>query len=63
MLSSASPTSPSLGSADAQCSGEAGNCAGGSVSTAGDVDADCFDDVLVGAVGAGAAYLLFGTGL
>ena len=62
VLGSASPIRLALGEADAQFTDEAGNYAGISVSTAGDVDGDGFDDVLVGAVGTGAAYPLFGTG-
>lgn len=48
----------------------AGDQAGSSVSFAGDVDADGIDDILIGApreatngTGAGAAYLIFGSGL
>jgi hypothetical protein len=63
LLGSASPISLALGEADAQFTVEAGNYAGGSVSTAGDTDGDGFDVVLVGAGGTGAAYLIFGTGL
>lgn len=37
-----------------------GDTAGTSVAPAGDVDADGFDDVLVGAPGAGSAYVVFG---
>ena len=58
----------SLSTADAKLSGEnAGDYAGWCVSTAGDVDNDGYDDVLVGAYGedsggsnAGAAYLVLG---
>jgi hypothetical protein len=68
VLGSASPTPASLSSA-VQFSGEtAGDYAG--QSGAGDIDADGHDDLVVGAHGnddgagsAGAAYLLFGTGL
>ena len=57
----------SLGSADAKLSGEvSSDYAGFSVSSAGDVNDDGYDDLLVGAyredsgTGAGAAYLVFG---
>lgn len=68
---SITPFSASLSAADAQFTGEtAGDNAGDSVSAAGDVDSDGFADLLVGAynhddggTNAGAAYLIFGSGL
>ena len=71
VLGSTTPGDLDLGAADAQYTGEAAdNRAGRSVSTAGDVDGDGFDDLLIGAFGnadggyyAGAAYLILGSGL
>ena len=64
---SASPASGGLATADARFTGEtASNYAGIAVGGAGDVDADGYDDFLVGATGNGswgAAYLLLGTGI
>ncbi len=68
ILGRAAPTSLNLAFADAKYIGEAASDAAGyDVSGAGDVDADGFDDVLVGALGqdtggssAGAAYLVLG---
>ncbi len=69
ILGSASPASLGLAAANAQYSGEAFNdSAGYSVSAAGDVDADGYDDLLIGAPynddggsSAGAAYLILGS--
>ena len=66
VLGSATPESRNLAAADAKFTGEvAGDFAGLSVSTAGDVNGDGFDDVLVGApyanAGGGVAYLLLGS--
>lgn len=70
MLGSTGPTSLDLGSADARYTGEAAGDNAGKVCTAGDVDADGFDDLLVGGdrnvdggASAGAAYLIRGSGL
>lgn len=70
VLGSAVPSNRDPSLADAQFTGESGSdFAGVSVSAAGDVDADGFDDLLVGAVyndeggsDAGAAYLILGPG-
>jgi len=57
-----------LAGADATFTGDVGNYAGSAVSSAGDVDGDGFDDLLVGAWGsddggsdAGKTYLMFGS--
>ncbi|MDP2307764.1 MAG: MopE-related protein [Pseudomonadota bacterium] len=67
VLGGLAPTSLSLASASARYTGSAGDAAGYSVSGAGDVNADGFDDAIVGAYGngdagptAGAAYLVLG---
>jgi hypothetical protein len=68
VLGSRSPASMSLAEADAQYTGEAvGDSAGYAVSSAGDVDRDGYDDILVGAIqnddtfqNAGAAYVVRG---
>ena len=66
VLGSASPVDISLADAVARFTGESmGDCAGESVSDAGDVNGDGFDDVLVGSAlsgdsAAGAAYLVLG---
>ena len=68
VLGRASPASASLASADAQLTGEApGDYAGGQINGAGDVNADGYDDILVGAPWnsdaaylAGAVYLVLG---
>ncbi|MDP2305112.1 MAG: integrin alpha, partial [Pseudomonadota bacterium] len=68
VLGGTTPASLVLASADAQYAGEAaGDFAGGSVSGAGDFNADGYDDLLVGAdqndeggTRAGAAYLVLG---
>ena len=69
VLGSSSPGDLDLENADAQFTGQTeGSCAGGTVSTAGDVNADGFDDLIVGAYSnsgggsaAGAAYLVLGS--
>ncbi len=68
LLGSVAPTSRSLRAADAKFTGAPEDQAGSSVSTAGDLNDDGFDDVLVGAKGAtdggyraGAAYILLGS--
>ena len=64
VLGGPSPTSASLSSADAEYFGTANDYAGTSVASAGDVDSDGYDDILVGARNAdggfGAAYLVLG---
>ncbi len=68
LLGSATPVDLALGGADAKYTGEAaGDVAGSSVSTAGDVDGDGLGDMLIGASHnddggdlAGAAYLVLG---
>jgi len=71
VLGGPSPAPESLSDADAKYVGEVrGDQAGWSVAGAGDVDADGYDDVLVGAnyngtngLNAGAAYLMLRGGL
>ncbi|NOY24482.1 MAG: hypothetical protein GXP62_01280 [Oligoflexia bacterium] len=67
VLGGSSVASTSLDGADAQFTGEASDLAGYAVAGAGDVNADGYDDILIGAIyndaaasGAGAAYLVMG---
>ena len=68
LLGTAAPASARLSTAIEYTGEEAGDYAGGSVSSAGDVNGDGYDDMLVGAFGngdgsysSGAAYLLLGS--
>jgi hypothetical protein len=69
VLGSGSPAGASLAAADTRYTGEAeGDMAGDGVAGGGgDVDADGFDDFLIGASGyddaAGAVYLVLGSGM
>ena len=67
ILGGAVPATTSLSMADAEYIGVGGDAAGRSMSAAGDVNSDGFDDILVGALGndaegawTGAAYLVLG---